>query len=59
MSPPTNSILQLMGGVQMEQERQLEQMEDELFDLAGQIMALVQTTTCSTEELQRLTALWK
>ena len=33
MSCLTNSILQLKGGVQMEQEKWLEQTEDELFDL--------------------------
>ena len=39
-----NSILQLKGWVQTKQERQLEQMGDKIFDLVGQIMALVQTT---------------
>ena len=53
----TNSVLWLKGGVWMEQERQLEQTEDELYDLAGQIMALAQTMMHSSEEEQMLAAL--
>ena len=39
----SNSILWLKGGVQTEQERQLEQTEDKMCDLTGKIMVLVQT----------------
>ena len=38
MSCLTKSILQFKGGVLTEQERWLEQTEDKLFDLAGQIV---------------------
>ena len=55
----TNSILWLNGGVQTEQEKELEQIEEELFDLVGQIMALVQTAKHSPEEELRLAALWE
>ena len=41
----------------MEQERQLEQTEDELFDLVEQIMALAQAMKFSSEEEQRWAAL--
>ena len=57
MSCLANSIWQLKGGVQNGQERQLEQTEDGLFDLAEQVMALVQTMKCSPEEEQRLAIL--
>ena len=43
--------------MQTEQETQLVQMEDELFDLVGQIVVLVQTTPFSSEEEQTLTVL--
>ena len=45
-----NPILQLKGGVQMKLEMQLRQMEDRLFDLEGQLVVLVQTMPCSSEE---------
>ena len=47
------------GGVWTEQERQLDQTEDEFFDLAGQIMALGQTTKYSPEEEQELATMWE
>ena len=50
MSSFNNSVLQLKGGVQMEQEKWLVQMENELFNLAGQIIVLTQTMPHSSEE---------
>ena len=59
MSCLTNSIIWLKGGVQMEQERQLQQTEDELFKLAGQMMVLPQISKHSPEEEWGLVTLWE
>ena len=50
LSSLNNPILQLKGGVRTEQEKHLEQTEDKLFDLAGEIIVLVQTMPHSTKE---------
>ena len=52
MSCLANSVLQLKGRVWTEQERQ--KTEDELFDLAWQIVVLIQTVEHSPEEEQRI-----
>ena len=57
MSSLNNPTLHLKGGVWTEQEKHLTQTKDELFDLAGQIVVLAQTTPCSREEERTLTAL--
>ena len=57
MSRLNNSILWLKGGVWIEMEKHLVQMEDKLFNLAGQIVVLMQTTPCSMRKEQTLATL--